>query len=91
MSRRAAGVRQRTGGVAGLTGPATTLSVCSALLFCCLCAGWDDWSATVKPVGGPAPKAAPAASAGMGGNLAKQHSLSSPALHSKDEDDWGKW
>lgn len=54
--------------------------------------GWDDWSATVKPVGGPAPKAQPAAaSAGMGSNLAKQHSLSSPALHSKDEDDWGKW
>lgn len=46
----------------------------------------------MKPVGGPAPKAAPAAaSAGMGGNLAKQHSLSSPSLHSKDEDDWGKW
>lgn len=91
MSRRAAGVRQ-DGRCCGLTGPATTLSVCllySALL--CLCAGWDDWSATVKPVGGPASKATLAASAGMGGNLAKQHSLSSPSLHSKDEDDWGKW
>lgn len=60
--------------------------------------GWDDWSATVKPVAGgskvggsPAPKAAAAAAGGMGSNVAKQHSLSSPALHNKDEDDWGKW
>lgn len=64
-----------------------------------LAAGWDSWGASVKPVpaggaggskvagAGSRPATAPTAA----GGLNKQHSLSSPALHNKDDDDWGKW
>lgn len=78
------------------------VSVC-----CCTTGWDSDWGATVKPtavgggskLGGGSGKAAPAAGAAAGGagvgvgvgGLNRQHSLSSPTLHNKEEDDWGKW
>lgn len=71
----------------------------TALLRCAVFAGWDSWGATVKPVpagggsklGGAAGGKPAAAASHVGGGLHKQHSLSSPSLHNKDDDDWGKW
>jgi len=57
-------------------------------------AGWDSWGASAKPsaVGSGSKLGGAKPAAGGVGSLNKQHSVSSPSLNKKaDDDDWGKW